>query len=107
MKQFYLTLALVCLGGWQLSAQTSPCGTNPSPEELLRLAVPFDQVHQSVISLRNAEFMIPIKVHVIRHTDGTGGLDYGALMEELDETNELFMQGGMGFYLVSDVNYID
>jgi hypothetical protein len=50
---------------------------------------------------------IPIKAHIIRHSDGTGGLDIVNLDEAIADLNKLYANAFMEFYLFEGVNFIN
>jgi len=49
----------------------------------------------------------PIKAHIIRRTNGTGGLSVADLQEAIDTMNARYETACMAFYLCGGVNYID
>lgn len=50
---------------------------------------------------------IPIQVHIIRRTDGTGGLSVANLNTALTTLNNYFLNAGMVFFQCGPVNYVD
>lgn len=50
---------------------------------------------------------IPIKAHIIRNSNGNGGLRVNDLNEALNELNSTFANTYLQFYLSDDINYID
>jgi len=78
------------------------CGTITSPE----LVASLDSL-QSEIDFFTAEFMeksgqmtmvtIPIKAHIIRRSDGTGGLSLSEWYAALDNLNAIYQEGNLNF----------
>lgn len=50
---------------------------------------------------------LPLRVHIVRKADGTGGVKYNDLYDELQRVNELFAPGDIRFFLVSAPHYIN
>ncbi|XMO86901.1 zinc-dependent metalloprotease [Algibacter sp. AS12] len=51
--------------------------------------------------------LIPIKVHIIRNSDGSGGLDISSLENTIANLNEIYAKAYMQFYFYEDINFID
>ncbi|QOD61779.1 T9SS type A sorting domain-containing protein [Polaribacter haliotis] len=50
---------------------------------------------------------IPIKVHIVRNSDGSGGISETGFNTILSELNAAYLPMKMSFYLCEDINYID
>jgi hypothetical protein len=50
---------------------------------------------------------IPIKIHIIRESDGTKGLTEDELKDAIDNLNTIYTDSYMQFYIYEGVNYID
>ena len=50
---------------------------------------------------------IPIKAHIIRTSNGIGGLEDYELNDAITNLNEIFAEASMEFFLCDDINYID
>lgn len=50
---------------------------------------------------------IPIKAHIIRNSNGNGGLRVNDLNEALSELNTVYANAYLQFYLSEEINYID
>jgi len=50
---------------------------------------------------------IPIKAHIIRTSNGIGGLEDYELDAAITNLNEIFAEASMVFFLCEDINYID
>lgn len=97
-------------------AQHYECGTRTTQEQ-----INYFKSMQSKLFKLEKEFLsksiaeknslqpssVPISVHIIRHTDGTGGLAVDDLYAALDIVNNQFINAGLEFFICSDINYID
>jgi hypothetical protein len=52
-------------------------------------------------------YYIPIAAHIIRHSDGTGGLPESRLADAIDDANFHYASVEMIFYRLGDIDYID
>ena len=105
MNKFYLVIILLFACTFGLKAQ-SGCATEATPEQYKYLS--FHKYAQiGIQNLRSQAFNVPIQIHIIRKSDGKGGLQLQSLKEELDKINELFSPAKIQFYLSGPVNYID
>lgn len=50
---------------------------------------------------------IPIKVHIINKSDGTGGISLNSIVQGLAKTNEWYANANMEFFILDDVNFIN
>jgi len=50
---------------------------------------------------------VPLRVYIVRRSDGTGGADEAALYQSLAETNTLYAQANIQLYLCGAPRYID
>ncbi|WP_165453891.1 T9SS type A sorting domain-containing protein [Hyunsoonleella flava] len=50
---------------------------------------------------------IPVKAHIIRPSDGNGGLSLKGLYDAIGDLNEIYADAYMEFFLCEEVNYID
>ena len=51
--------------------------------------------------------MVPIKIHIIRNSDGTGGLDPNILPDFFSNANNYYNNANIEFEQCSDIHYID
>jgi len=60
-------------------------------------------------AMKSASVMqyVPIKLHVVRRDDGTGGIELQNIWDNLCEMNETFNLHDIHFYVVPDINFID
>ena len=51
--------------------------------------------------------MVPVQVHIIRRTDGTGGITESEFNTGLNEVNDFFINANMEFFQCSSINFIN
>lgn len=113
-KFFLLCLIFSLFSAAPGLAQTPTCGTltphdytpdrlkNPKAyQDFLRS---FKQQQQNRSSCIN---YAPIKAHILRRTDGTGGLTVAELNSAIATMNAFYANSCMAFYLCGSINYID
>lgn len=89
-----------------VKAQELACGTNPSEKDIRELrslkthAILGDQVASEPI-------YIAITAHIVRNSDGTGGLTEQELADAIEDVNSIYTLTNMTFFLFGDINYID
>ncbi|APY11871.1 hypothetical protein BWZ22_11785 [Seonamhaeicola sp. S2-3] len=117
-KNVYFPVLIFLLSTGILSSQnnTTYCGNEFSLEEIALLntikpqLVPFEQkflsnkTNKSSIKIVNS---IPIKAHVIRHSNGSGGICESDLNRAISNLNEQFADAYLNFFLCNDINYIN
>ncbi|MBH8571320.1 zinc-dependent metalloprotease [Microvirga sp. STS02] len=91
------------------SAQIQPCGT-PAPsahqlQELLLRVLPYEQ--RTAAKVATVVTYIPVKVHIVRRSDGSGGIDETQIYQGMAASNEQFILAHMQFYMAGQVTYID
>lgn len=115
--RFATLLFLLCTS--TLMAQDYPCGTTVSENYLdwMRGKKPQSrqfqkQFHKAVASnpAKSGQPIInsvPIKIHIVRNSNGSGGLSSSALTTSLDILNQDFRSVGLSFYKCGSTNYIN
>lgn len=114
LKPIFLTLALLLTFAFISYGQKSPpnkkdeCGTivseNQKRVELNRLTQDF---YKPLAPQANRPFWIPLSIHIVRQTDGTGGLTLENLKIAIDDLNRLWLPVGVQFYQHGNVDYIN
>lgn len=91
-------LALAALSAAPLTAFAQPCGTAPpTPHEYARTRDVVARI--DVTALRNAgTTCVPIQPHVVRLSDGTGGITQAQLNTGLSFLNAYYHAAGIEFY---------
>jgi GEVED domain/Secretion system C-terminal sorting domain/Metallo-peptidase family M12B Reprolysin-like len=99
MKFFFHTIAfLLCLPVF-ISAQAISCGTpTPNLEEMLRQEA---QLKRSPSGTFRATTYLAIKPHLIRRTNGTGGVSEADFNGAIAKANNYFANSEIRFYIVS------
>jgi PKD repeat protein len=112
----YLILTLIFAFGTNAFAQNIECGFTYTPENQsyydsikTRVKILEEQYLQEQLSSRNstASNSVPIKAHIIRQSDGSGGLSLTVLDEAITELNSDFAIVGLNFFLCDGINYIN
>ena len=118
MKKFTFIIVLV-FNSFILFAQQhnhSSCGTEITPEAMqnfYKIKGEIEKLESEFLAKSNARrastlpTSIPIKAHIIRNTDGSGGLSESDLMDALDIVNNFYANAGLNFFLCEGINYID
>lgn len=90
-----------------LSAQE--CGTDfePMPKETERRALEYLAGRQDGEPHARGGTELPVRIHVIRTSSGSGGLSEADIEESLSLLNDAFWDAGIYFYPCGPVNYID
>lgn len=91
------------------------CGTQATPNDVIRQKA--QQVHTAPIEhlfLQNYSsrqqfpiLNIPIKAHIVRQSNGIGGLPISELNKAITIMNSKFANANMQFFLCGSINYID
>ncbi|WP_158655124.1 T9SS-dependent choice-of-anchor J family protein [Flavivirga eckloniae] len=117
----YLLLPIVLLSATcYISGQNmESCGTVTTPESLeyINSLKPQIKQYEQEFALNKAKSgknntyrvvnSIPIKAHIIRATNGTGGLDASDLYDAIENLNTIYADAFMEFFLCDGINYID
>ena len=108
---FILIGFIVALLSVETKAQLLPCGSTHEPLENIQ------QRERRIFELKkllsnaqvsNTPTYLPIKAHIIRRSDGTGGLGLADLNAGLVEINQKLIASNIQFYLCGNgPNYID
>ena len=103
MKKLLLTLILFVFISPNLKSQD--CGTIPTQQQLDYLT----QTRTARQNWNQAEVIIwlPIQHHVVRESNGTGGLTAGDISFVMNELNTYYLNSDVQFYECASVNYIN
>lgn len=76
--------------------------------EMEKHALDFNNKHYAK-STKSAKLInkIPLKIHIIRNSDGSNGLDKYDLEIAIDNLNRIYSNAYMEFYVFEEINYID
>ncbi|TGV04549.1 T9SS-dependent choice-of-anchor J family protein [Flavivirga rizhaonensis] len=116
----FLLLSVFLSVSYYISGQNkleSSCGTVTTPESLeyINSIKPQIKKHEQEFttyksSKSNSHKIvnsIPIKAHIIRSSNGTGGLNISDLNDTIDNLNDIYADAYMEFFLCDGINYID
>ena len=93
-----------------LNAQTGdPCGTSKEVAEPIfeRLRKNKLKVESGLIDFRDDIQYIPVKFHIARKSDGTGGVPESDILDQFCSLNKDFEDFDIQFFIDGDFNYID
>ncbi len=82
------------------------CGSNVTPEEAAAFRARWAGPQPVAQIPANGSYCVPIAAHIVRKSDGTGGLPLSQLDQAMLDANSYFADTGISFYLLS-VDYID
>ena len=102
-KNLLLTLILFVFISTNLKSQD--CGTIPTQQQLDYLT----QTRTARQNWNQAEVIIwlPIQHHVVRESNGTGGLTTGDISFVMNALNTYYINSNVQFYECAPVNYIN
>ncbi|WP_296383251.1 T9SS type A sorting domain-containing protein [Winogradskyella sp.] len=112
----YFTLILIFAFSTRTFAQNNECGFTYTPEAKRyfdsiknTVRVLEEQFLQQRLSSRNSmsSNSFPIKAHIIRQTNGSGGLTVTELNDAIAVMNTIYADAGLEFYLCDGINYIN
>ena len=84
------------------------CGTVVTPEQIAReLAWRAAGIDFSQRAKVDAQYFIPVTAHIVRQSDGSGGLPLSRLDQAMIDLNIAYEPFGMFFYIDEDVDFIN
>ncbi len=107
MRTLFILLCFAWTVGSTVQAQEkADCPTKPTPEQLQKMQQLF-QSEGEVIELGSGDpVTLVVTAHIIRRSNGTGGLSTVALQEAFDNVNNYYITANMQFE-ISTINFID
>ncbi|MEM7297601.1 MAG: PKD domain-containing protein [Bacteroidota bacterium] len=109
MKRFLILALTLCCSVVFSQDLNHACGTEVSPEQEEYMNSLFS-TRSRTASIRLNEVPIveiPLKIHVIRESDGSGGLTEGSVNSAVEVLNGYFQNSNMRFFLHEGINFID
>ncbi len=103
-------LTFFLLLGAIFSFAQNECGTTLTLEQQEYIRNTFSKSRPSSIFndvAGSAIVDIPLKIHVIRETDGSGGLTEGQVNAAVNTVNSYFQNSNMRFFVFEGINFID
>lgn len=115
-KNFAISFSALFALTFGYSQDNSSCGFIPTEENIKyfnSIKSKTQELEQEF--LQNRQFnrfsnnlsSIPIKAHIIRSDNGTGGLSESQLNQAIATMNEFYANAGLQFFVCSAINYID
>ena len=108
MNKFFLLLSFLLLHlGVQAQQSNGACGTEAPTEANLAF---LEQLHQNgYMDARvvNETIFIPMKIHIIRNSQGVSSFQFSDALRNICELNDWYRPYGLQFFLRGAVNYID
>ena len=116
---YFSTLFCFCFSGFLFSQQTTEplCGTITQSQnvdyikqikpQIEKLEREFYQLKSQQARGTNFVSSIPIKAHIIRASDGSGGLSESDLNDAISSLNSFYANAYLEFFLCEGINYID
>jgi hypothetical protein len=90
-----------------LTAQHESCGTHVSEALIAEYAKTAEARANYQANLRSGPLQLPLKIHIVRYSDGSAGLAHNDLYDEFLTLNRNFAPAQVQFYLCGPVHYID
>ncbi len=107
----YITIALALLLFTKINYAQTACGTQIDDETAEYLMSELDEVQhfiQQNSTLKNAStYLLPIQIHIVRQSNGTGGITAAQASQSIVDLNADFADAGIEFYQCGAINYID
>ncbi|MFN7948532.1 MAG: M43 family zinc metalloprotease [Blastocatellia bacterium] len=106
-------LTLAPLPASQAQEQTPPepkmeCNTSPRFEQLkAEIARQRRYDTQQMAAATTGFYHLPMSIHIVRRSDGTGGLTISDLEAAMRDMNQLWQQVGIQFFIYGDIDYIN
>ncbi len=87
--------------------QMLECGKPEAKPEVIRYL--HEVVRQTAIDRNAGTTCVPLKIHIVRQSDGTGGISLTDVNQAIANLNYYFFEAGtpMEFYLCDPIQYID
>jgi hypothetical protein len=114
MKRFapvvlLLALAVLLPGSFPIKAGSKQpprlCGTELTPEDIAKFKAE-PSVDYSLLGPAVVNYCIPISLHIVRKTDGTGGISLSQFYKGLQDCNAKYVGTGLTFH-IHDIIYLD
>lgn len=87
-------------------SQFGECGTTPSQAQLQYMNNHAVSALQYSVSHKQVTY-IPVLPHIIRKSDGTGGITPIDILNEIDSVNFFYANAGIEFIVCGNIEYID
>jgi hypothetical protein len=107
MKYSLVLFILLWLSCNPQNLLSQPCGTIVTEEQEAFIARHLKQMgtFDGVMTRGIRDF--PLKVHIIRNSDGTGGMGLFSLKAAINNLNNYYISSNIRFIILDDIHYID
>jgi len=110
MKNLNLLITIlfisICLSGFsQNEKRGNWCGTQFTEEIMERVQASTEKYEQGSLVRSRMEYNIPLTVHNMRNTDGSGGADVFAFIDFMCEVTEFYAEFGVNLYIDEIINH--
>jgi Domain of unknown function (DUF4384)/Pregnancy-associated plasma protein-A len=102
MNYFFLLLLFVCS-----AIQAQDCGTKANPKEIEYMRGFAEQLRGFDGTMTRGIRDFPVKLHILRKSDGTGGTTEIALRKAFDYVNQIYAAANIRFVIYDSPNYIN
>lgn len=104
---FFLSLLMAATFVARIYGQSGECGTELMPGELAEALKRAQVIDAAKASRSTDHYSIPIVMHIVRASNGTGGITPADIQAAVDSANIFFAQVNVSIYLYNPVNFID
>ena len=98
---FYLMLWTFAMHSQEICGSTF----SPDPDFDFKVFQEFKQAYKT--GIRSSVEYLPLKIHIIRHDDQSGGFDPNLVEETIEVANENYFDMGIQFELCGGISFID
>lgn len=103
MKKIILFIGIVFIYTGQLLSQ---CGTKAPTSDEYRYVR--DVISEVLYQRNDATSCVPVRAHIVRHSDGSGGVSLEDVNKGIAQLNQYYLPAGIEFYLCgSTPDYLD
>ena len=82
------------------------CGTQLSNEQKEHLVNFYQNINRASKTSDTTTYYIPIKPHIIKRTNGTGGISYNEVIRAIDSTNYFYRNARIQFKICDTIGYL-
>ncbi|MCG3128105.1 MAG: hypothetical protein CHACPFDD_02980 [Phycisphaerae bacterium] len=108
MLTFFTAASVLAQAAGPLRTSAGDCGTVLGPDDIAQVLENARAGLYDGADLAAVEFWyIPISMHVVRRSNGSGGIAESRLLTALNDLNAAFSPAGMVFYRAHPTRYID
>lgn len=109
----FLAILVTLLGMFELQAQHTHagfCGTSREALDVIQSQVLtyLAEIGENEVDLRNGAITyVPVRFHIVRKSDGTGGIEIDKILSMLCGINEFYADQEISFFIKDGFNYIN